>query len=224
MVFRSPSFWRSSRPSTRQLTTSTRLSSAPITASDIYVPTVYVKSYSPQMSRRFVFLRISRSMHSYWCHQEPWFIKLNPNGRIPVLVDHSRNDFVIFETAAILLYLVQHYDKTHSFWFDPEKDSNSYSEMLQWIFFAVRARSTSTSAGPRLTLPIAWWCRSDARSRYGASIVIIFTIHICSLANHFKNAAPEDVPYGKKRAHILASLNETFELTPDTLYRLPWWN
>ncbi|KAF9569037.1 glutathione S-transferase [Agrocybe pediades] len=68
--------------------------------------------------------------------KEPWFIKLNPNGRIPVLVDHSRNDFPVFETAAILLYLAQHYDKDHVFWFDSEKEPDDYSEMIQWTFFA----------------------------------------------------------------------------------------
>lgn len=66
--------------------------------------------------------------------KEPWFIALNPNGRVPVLVDHLRNDFIVFETAAILLYLQQHYDKDNRFGF--ERDSNEYSEMLQWIFFA----------------------------------------------------------------------------------------
>ncbi|OBZ69064.1 Disulfide-bond oxidoreductase YfcG, partial [Grifola frondosa] len=35
--------------------------------------------------------------------KEPWFIKLNPNGRIPVLVDRNRANFTVFETAAILL-------------------------------------------------------------------------------------------------------------------------
>lgn len=68
--------------------------------------------------------------------KEPWFIKLNPNGRIPVLVDRSRDNFVVFETAAILLYLQQHYDKEGKFGFDAQKDPNNYSEMLQWIFFA----------------------------------------------------------------------------------------
>ncbi|KAF5331616.1 hypothetical protein D9611_007739 [Ephemerocybe angulata] len=67
---------------------------------------------------------------------EDWFIKLNPNGRIPVLVDRTRSDFIVFETSAILLYLAQHYDKGYAFWFDPEKDANNYSEMVQWIFFA----------------------------------------------------------------------------------------
>jgi len=68
--------------------------------------------------------------------KEPWFIKLNPNGRIPVLVDRSRDDFVVFETAAILLYLAQHYDKDAKFIFRQDTQPNDYSEMLQWIFFA----------------------------------------------------------------------------------------
>ncbi|TEB30194.1 glutathione S-transferase [Coprinellus micaceus] len=68
--------------------------------------------------------------------KEPWFIKLNPNGRIPVITDKARGDFNVFETSAILLYLAQHYDKEHKFWFNPEQEANSYSELLQWLFFA----------------------------------------------------------------------------------------
>ncbi|KAH9938451.1 glutathione S-transferase-like protein [Fomitopsis serialis] len=68
--------------------------------------------------------------------KEPWFIKLNPNGRIPTLVDRSRNNFVVFETAAILLYLQQHYDKENKFGFDPVTQPDDYSVQLQWIFFA----------------------------------------------------------------------------------------
>ncbi|KAJ7129756.1 glutathione S-transferase [Mycena epipterygia] len=68
--------------------------------------------------------------------KEPWFIALNPNGRIPVLVDRSRDNFVVFETAAILVYLAQQYDTKNVFTFDPVKEPNDYSEMLQWIFFA----------------------------------------------------------------------------------------
>jgi len=68
--------------------------------------------------------------------KEPWFIKMNPNGRIPVLTDRSRGNFNVFESSAILLYLVQHYDKGHVFWFDAEKEPNDYSEMIQWLFFA----------------------------------------------------------------------------------------
>lgn len=74
--------------------------------------------------------------------KEPWFIKLNPNGRIPVLVDRSRGNFPVFETAAILLYLEQHYDKEGKFSFNAEKQPNEYSEVLQWIFFAVSLHTT----------------------------------------------------------------------------------
>ena len=77
--------------------------------------------------------------------KEPWFINtLNPNGRIPVLVDRNRptttgaEGFAVFETAAILLYLSQHYDPEHKLWFDAANQPADYSEMLQWIFFAVR--------------------------------------------------------------------------------------
>jgi len=66
--------------------------------------------------------------------KEPWFLEINPNGRIPAIVDHNRNDFKVFESAAILLYLAQHYDKERKFSFDPSSDE--YNEALQWIFFA----------------------------------------------------------------------------------------
>ncbi|KAG2348822.1 glutathione S-transferase-like protein [Suillus weaverae] len=72
--------------------------------------------------------------------KEPWFIAMNPNGRIPVLVDRSHptaaqpNGFPVFESAAILLYLVQKYDKEGKFKF--ESGSDEESQMLQWIFFA----------------------------------------------------------------------------------------
>jgi len=75
--------------------------------------------------------------------KEPWFIKLNPNGRIPVITDRSRVDFSVFESGAILLYLAQHYDKEHVFSFHPTEE-NHYNEMLQWMFFAV-----SRSVSPR---------------------------------------------------------------------------
>ena len=69
--------------------------------------------------------------------KEPWFLAMNPNGRIPVLVDRARNNFVVFETAAILLYLAQHCDLERKFSFDSERQQQEYSEMLQWISWAV---------------------------------------------------------------------------------------
>ncbi|KAF9465391.1 glutathione S-transferase [Collybia nuda] len=67
--------------------------------------------------------------------KEPWFLKLNPNGRIPVLVDRSQDNFAVFESSAILLYLAQQYDKDHKFWFNPSTNLKEHSEMMQWMFF-----------------------------------------------------------------------------------------
>jgi len=63
-----------------------------------------------------------------------WFIKINPHGRIPAIVDPNRNDFPVFETAAILQYLVIHYDPEGHFHFRGQSDRES--EVMQWMFFA----------------------------------------------------------------------------------------
>jgi glutathione S-transferase len=39
--------------------------------------------------------------------KEEWFLKLNPNGRIPVIVDRELDDLGVFETGAIMIYLAE---------------------------------------------------------------------------------------------------------------------
>ena len=34
--------------------------------------------------------------------KEPWYTKLNPNGRIPTIVDHDKGGFAVMEGAGIL--------------------------------------------------------------------------------------------------------------------------
>jgi glutathione S-transferase len=64
--------------------------------------------------------------------KEEWFLKINPNGRIPAIVDHSNGDFAVFESGAILLYLAQNYDPEHKLW---PTDAKEQSEVVQWLMF-----------------------------------------------------------------------------------------
>jgi glutathione S-transferase len=71
--------------------------------------------------------------------KKPEFLKINPNGRIPALVDDNVTDPAtgaghnVFESASILLWLVENYDTENKFWFD---DKLLRSKALSWIFFA----------------------------------------------------------------------------------------
>ncbi|KAJ7721288.1 glutathione S-transferase [Mycena metata] len=63
-----------------------------------------------------------------------WFLKINPNGRIPALVDaiEGQAPVNVWESASILLYLARVYDANHVFHFsDPAEEQ----ELLNWIFF-----------------------------------------------------------------------------------------
>jgi GSH-dependent disulfide-bond oxidoreductase len=61
--------------------------------------------------------------------KEPWFLKLNPNGRIPVIVDHDNDDFAVFESGAILNYLADLSGKL------VPKDPKARSVVDQWLMF-----------------------------------------------------------------------------------------
>ena len=58
--------------------------------------------------------------------------QFNPNGRIPTLIDHTNGDFAVWESNAILLYLVDKYDTEKKFSVTDEKERAS---MIQWLFF-----------------------------------------------------------------------------------------
>ncbi|KAJ5437258.1 hypothetical protein N7445_005802 [Penicillium cf. griseofulvum] len=65
--------------------------------------------------------------------KKPWFLKLNPNGKIPVLIDNTGEEpFPVIESSAELLYLCETVDKDHHFSFSNGKER---SQMMQWLIF-----------------------------------------------------------------------------------------
>lgn len=61
--------------------------------------------------------------------KQDWFLRLNPNGRIPVIIDHDNDDLVVFESGAILFYLAE---KTGAYL--PAAGA-ARARVMQWLMF-----------------------------------------------------------------------------------------
>ncbi len=61
--------------------------------------------------------------------KRPEFLALNPNGRIPVIVDRSAGDFAVFESGAILIYLAEKTGRLLP------ADAKGRSRVIQWLMF-----------------------------------------------------------------------------------------
>ena len=59
----------------------------------------------------------------------PEFRALNPNGRIPAIVDRCNGDFAVFESGAIMIYLAERAGKLIPV------DEKGRSRVIQWVMF-----------------------------------------------------------------------------------------
>ncbi len=61
--------------------------------------------------------------------KRPEFLAMNPNGRIPVIIDRDNDNFVVFESGAIMIYLAE---KTGQLL---PQDEKARSRVIQWLMF-----------------------------------------------------------------------------------------
>ena len=59
----------------------------------------------------------------------PEFLQINPNGRIPAIVDRANGDFAVFESGAIMVYLAEKSGKLLP------SDVKGRSLVMQWLMF-----------------------------------------------------------------------------------------
>ena len=61
--------------------------------------------------------------------KQAWYRAINPNARIPAIVDHDADDFAVFESGAILIYLAEKTGRLLP------TDAKGRSRVLQWLMF-----------------------------------------------------------------------------------------
>lgn len=96
------------------------------------------------------------------------FLALNPFGQVPVLDD---NDFILYESTAILVYLAKKYDDGHWLPIDPEHAA----QVQQWLSIATSRISSGPATARLITLFGANFDAEEVIQRSNALLSIINT-------------------------------------------------
>lgn len=99
------------------------------------------------------------------------FLKLNPNGRTPVIVDPNNDNFTLWESGAIIEYLVETYDALGTLTLE---DGKSRWLLRQYLHFQMSGQ------GPYYGQAVWFYKQTEdiptAKNRYIEQIVRVFGV------------------------------------------------
>lgn len=109
--------------------------------------------------------------------KQPEYLAINPNGRIPTIVDRDEDDFAVFESGAILVYLAE---KTGQLM---PTDAKGRSLVMQWLMFQMGG------VGPMMGQANVFYRYLDEKiptavDRYQREVKRLFTVLDTRLKDH----------------------------------------
>ncbi len=101
----------------------------------------------------------------------PEFRKINPNGKIPAIVDRDNDDFTVFESGAILIYLAEETGMLLP------RDVKGRSTAIQWLMFQMGG------LGP-MQGQAGWWNRQEEKTPKAIERYVNETRRIFEVMDH----------------------------------------
>jgi len=114
-------------------------------------------------------------------HKSPAYLKLNPNGLIPVLVD---GDLVLYETAAICLHLVDRFPQAGLAPAIGSAERAHFYKWMVWLTNTLQARLMHYFYPDRLVDPADAAAAAQVKARAEADIVGMLAQLDAQLASH----------------------------------------
>lgn len=71
--------------------------------------------------------------HTTLSFPDPEYLTINPNGRVPSIRDPNNGNLTLWESGAIVEYLIETYDKTYKLSFPPGSPESYLAK--QWLFY-----------------------------------------------------------------------------------------